>query len=304
MLRPGLTYPIAPRLSPSHARNRKHVDGVGRVELRGECGRGGLDASRGQPHHPRAATPAPAAAPRRPGLLRVGRDGQRVHGDAGGVPRVHVPRPGRAVQAHPLRAAARPGAVARRGLRVAALAAPVPGRAPRGRADARRRARRPARQGAVPPAVAVGGGGCQGNRRPAAERGRDVVRVATRRRGLPGVPGGDGGGSGGCARRRGGAAGAADVRHVPELGARRVLRAVEAKPGAAGGDVRRVPGAVAEAEQGPGAGPAAVHQPVGVHERGERRGGYADRRWGPMRWVELEVDILTRLRGLVHMDVK
>jgi hypothetical protein len=44
----------------------------------------------------------------------------------------------------------------------------------------------------------------------------------------------------------------AEVRHVPELSPRRVLCAVEASSGKAGGDVRGVPGAVAEAESGTG----------------------------------------------------
>lgn len=82
---------------------------------------------------------------------------------------------------------------------------------------------------------------------------------------LPGVPRGDGAFGRGTRRRGGhGAGAAADVRHVPE-GTRRVFRAVEAHPREVGSDVRCVPRKVVEAEPGPGAGPAALHQPVGIH---------------------------------------
>lgn len=144
---------------------------------------------------------------------------------------MHVPGPVRAVQAHPLRPPPRARPLARRGLRVAAVAPPVPGGAARRRADVRRGGRRGGapRAGEVPPAV-VGEGRRQGRRAAAADdattRPPRPARREARRRGLPGVPGGDvaawGGGGGGDA---------ADVRDVPELGARRVLRAVEAEPG-------------------------------------------------------------------------
>lgn len=246
--------------------------------------RGGVDAARRQPHHPRPSTPAPASAPRGGGVLRARRHGERVHGDAVHDAGVHVPGPRSALQAHPLRAPPRSRPLPRRGLRLEADAAPVPGRAACRHPHVPGRACRRACQGEVPPAL-VAPAGSQGRRRPAG----GFVEEAVRKRVLPGVPRRDGAGIAGrraCHRR---AAVGPDMQDVPERGARRVLRAVEAQPRAAGGDVRRVPLAVEAAE--PGAGEGAVHEPRRLHERRRRRRDDAERRRRAVRRVVVGVPL-------------